>query len=242
MKRVAPSAAALLLIASFGCAEESRSSSRSSTQASEEPQAEPTSESSESPKVGPVELILAGETLTVPATANIYGAGLEEPPSPGGGGGGTMPPGWQLPKGSTHTVRFASKGKVTPIEGTAPLNGPNGTRAYETSVVATGGISGIKHKTLQMFLVGVFLTDAPPGESEPPRTLDFTKPLPSNLLAPRIGQVFFIGDGKRYRYLVPKRATRLYVGFADGFFGGGSPGYYSNNAGELVVTMSPAEG
>ena len=35
----------------------------------------------------------------VPATANIFGAGLGVAPHPGGGGGGVTPTVWRLPRG-----------------------------------------------------------------------------------------------------------------------------------------------
>jgi len=39
------------------------------------------------------------------------------------------------------------------------------------------------------------------------------------------------------RYEVPPEATRLFLGFADGFFYLGEPGWYGNNGGELEVTV-----
>jgi hypothetical protein len=87
-----------------------------------------------------------------------------------------------------------------------------------------------------MFLVGVFLTDSPPSKPAPPR-LDFTT-REFDLLAPRIGQTFLIGDGKGHKYRVPSGATRLFVGFADAFGYQGAPGWYENNAGNLTVTAA----
>jgi hypothetical protein len=43
---------------------------------------------------------LAPNQLIVPARANIFGAGRDEPPQPGGGGAGVLPPVWQLPSGA----------------------------------------------------------------------------------------------------------------------------------------------
>jgi hypothetical protein len=177
----------------------------------------------------------------VPATANIFGAGYTTAPQPAGGGAGTLPPVWRLPRGATRFVTFPRvTGRVTPIvsgtHGAAPYNGPGGDKAGPTDVSSWRGISGIVHRKNGMFLVGVFLTDAEPKRPAPPR-LDFTDKERFVLLAPRIGQAFFVGDGKGRRYRVPAGATRLFLGFADGFLYQGNPGWYGNNAGSLNVTV-----
>jgi hypothetical protein len=82
------------------------------------------------------------------------------------------------------------------------------------------------------------LTDEPPATFAPTR-LDFTKRERYRTLAPRIGQTFFVGDGKGRIVRVPRGATRLFLGFADAYSGGlfyhGHPGYYGNNRGHLCV-------
>ena len=90
-----------------------------------------------------------------------------------------------------------------------------------------------------MFLVGVFLTDAPPVDPAPAR-LDFTDNEDFDLLEPEIRQTFLIGDGVGRRYLAPSGATRLFLGFAEGLFYVGPPGYYFNNSGELEVRVDIA--
>jgi hypothetical protein len=175
---------------------------------------------------------------TVLGQANIFGAGRAAAPEPGGGGGGVLPPVWHLPKGSARVVTFPRiTGKVTPIVGEAPLNGPDGDHRGPTNIESLKGISGIMDFTNGMFLVGVFLTDAAPKAAAPPR-VDFTETEQFHVLAPRIGQTFFIGHGKGRSYRVPPAATRLFVGFADGFFYQGAPGWYGNNAGRLQVTVA----
>ena len=104
-----------------------------------------------------------------------------------------------------------------------------------------GGISGIVHRRNGMFLVGVFLTDDP-APRPPPRRLDFTRRERFHVLAPRIAQTFLVGDGKGRSYRVPARATRLFLGFADGYLYKGLPGWYGNNEGELSVTVDMASG
>lgn len=88
-----------------------------------------------------------------------------------------------------------------------------------------------------MFVVGVFLTDVPADDSAPPR-LDFTNANDRTFtLAPEIGQVFFIGDGKGRTYAVPEGATRLFLGFADAYLYEGCPGWYNNNDGRVKVDV-----
>ena len=205
----------------------------------------------EPPRLSPTELAPLDEDLVVPATANVFGAGRSDPPSPGGGGGGTLPPGWRLSAGSARVVTFPSvAGEVNFSTGNAydNVNGPAGDNLRKTDVESFEGISGIIHNRNGSFLVGVFLTQARPEDPAPPR-LDVTQPPPTNSMAPRIGQVFLIGDGKTYRYkdevgfgetikfIVPHKATRLFVGFADAMLWQGLPGYYGNNTGELTVGL-----
>lgn len=173
----------------------------------------------------------------VPGTANIFGAGFVTNPQPAGGGGGTRPPMLRLPQGSARVVTFPEvAGKVNPIVRMAEYNGAGGDGVGPTDVSSWRGISGIVHTKNGMFLVGVFLTDARPRRPAPPR-LDFTGKEQFDVLAPRIAQTFFVGDGKGRSYRVPAGATRLFLGFADGFLYRGAPGWYGNNAGSLSVTV-----
>lgn len=181
-------------------------------------------------------------SLTVPARANIFGAGQAEPPDPGGGGAGELPPMVPLPPGAKRIVTFPSvTGRVNPIMDYDDWNGPAGDGVGGTNVESFGGISGIVHAANGMFLVGVFLRDGWPASPEPSR-LDFTNGMPANPLAPALGQTFLIGDGKGHKYHVPPEATRLYLGFADSYLYQGPPGWYDNNAGELEVTVDITAG
>jgi hypothetical protein len=183
-----------------------------------------------------------GQPATVPAKANIFGAGLAQPPEPGGGGGGVLPPGWRLPNGENRVVTVPrAAGRVKPIDDDPAANGPAGDKVGATDVESHGGISGIAHRRNGMFLVGVFLTDDPPAEPAPP-SLDFTKRERDRSIAPRIAQTFLIGDGRGRTFQAPAEATRLYVGFADGYFYQGPPGWYGNNLGELEVTVDMRRG
>jgi hypothetical protein len=181
-----------------------------------------------------------GRPAAVPAQANLFGAGRRQPPAPGEGGPGVLPTSWRLPEGADRVVTFPSTtGRVTPIVGFADENGPEGDGIGATDVTSFGGISGIVHDRNGMFLAGVFLTDDPPS-GRAPRRLNFTRHDRFRSLSPRLAQTFLIGKGTGRSYRVPPGATRLFLGFADGYHYKGLPGWYGNNAGELAVTVAMA--
>src|SRR5919108_4834460 len=136
----------------------------------------------------------AGLTV-VPGQANIFGAGSEVAPSPGGESGGVVPPSVQLPEGSTVVTFPTVTGKVSPMTALVGYSGAGGDRKGATNITSYGGVSGIVDRRNGMFLVGVFLSDGPPSTSAPKR-LDFTKRERFRVLAARIGQTFFICDGR----------------------------------------------
>lgn len=88
-------------------------------------------------------------------------------------------------------------------------------------------------------LIGIFLDATVP--SQKPNTaanLDFSTAEKRNFktLAPALGQIFFIGDGKdsngtMQAFVVPQGATRLYVAIMDEY-------EWNNNVGRLTVTTS----
>lgn len=226
-------AAGLVVAVVAGCGDEESSGGTAA-----KPRATPTATAAPAAVAAPQ----LGRPAAVPATANIFGAGRSQPPAPAGGGPGVAPPAWRLPDGAHRVVTFpAVEGLVNPIANVAPHNGPAGDREGPTNVRSHGGIAGIVDRRNGMFLVGVFLTDGPPPKAAPPR-LDFTRRESFASLAPRVGQTFLVGDGKRRRYRVPARATRLFLGFADGYLYQGPPGWYGNNSGELTVTVAARRG
>jgi hypothetical protein len=185
----------------------------------------------------------AGLTM-VSGQANIFGAGTDFAPAPGGEDGGVVPPSVQLPEGSTVVTFPTITGSVSPMQALVGRNGPGGDKEGATDITSYGGISGVIDRRNGMFLVGVFLTDDPPSKSAPPR-LDFTKSERFRTLTPEVGQTFFVGDGSDRTFQVPRGATRLFLGFADGYSDGhfyqGHPGYYGNNGGYLCVGVKAAE-
>lgn len=169
------------------------------------------------------------------STANIFGAGQDETPAPAGGGGGTPPTMWEVPAGATTMTVPSTAGTLKAIRDLEFEAGAEGSDAWRTDLTSFGGISGIIHGSRGLFLVGVFLTDEPPS-GEGPERLDATEE-PTGELAPQIAQTFLIGDGIGRSYVVPDGATRLFLGFADGFLTDGPPGWYANNVGQLAVSV-----
>jgi MYXO-CTERM domain-containing protein len=185
------------------------------------------------------------QIYTVPATANIYSAGLSSPVAPAGSGAGTLPIYVPVSVGQT-TFQFSASGSITENNwggGGGVYHGPDGGIISGVTVYAYGGLSGFR-SDLTLPLAGVFLSDAAPQDPAPP-FMDFSSQglgLDFLTLAPLIGQVFFIGDGQTsggvtQTFNVPAGATRLYLGCPDSPFGNDLPGAYDDNSGTLNVSV-----
>lgn len=183
------------------------------------------------------------QLYTVPATANIYSAGLSSPVAPGGSGAGTLPVFIPVSAGQS-AFQFAASGSITENNwgGSGGVyHGPDGGIIAGVTVYGYGGLSGF-NSDLCLPLAGVFLTDSAPQDPAPP-SLDFSSQglgLDFLTLSPLIGQVFFIGDGQTSGGLTqifntPAGATRVYLGCPDTPFGNGYPGAYDDNSGTLNV-------
>jgi hypothetical protein len=167
------------------------------------------------------------KSVAIPATANIFGAGLSSPPDPAGHGAGTTPPFIALPKGKGRVlVVSAISGKITccDTEKPPPYAGWGGDTGSGTDLYPVGSIGGV-HGPTRMFLVGVFLRSSRPGGAAPVGDSNRT---------PEIAQPFAIRPGSDV--VVPDSATRLFLGFGDGYAFAGDAGYYSDNAGTLRMT------
>ncbi|MBV8394678.1 MAG: PKD domain-containing protein [Actinobacteria bacterium] len=176
----------------------------------------------------------AGITVTVPAKTNIFGAGAKVPPDPGGGGaggGGVLPVLVKLPSNAKSVAFSNVTGSVSCCGSGGPFNGPNGGTTYKANISAYGGISGVAFGRA-LFLLGVFIGNAPPRTPPPTKTATTT---------PLLGQVFYVGDGtssgKQVQFTVPAGATRLYLGFADATGFSAPPGYFQDNLGSVKATV-----
>lgn len=183
-------------------------------------------------------------TVYVDAKSNIFGAGLNTPPAPGGGGAGILPPSYQFAASARQVLTFNNvTGSVTCCGVNGGYAGPDGA-VWRTLVPSHGGISGINHSNRFMFLAGVFLTDAAPGNSAP-AVLSFSDAQDFSELSPQVGQTFFIGDGRNasgqiQQFHIPSNATRLYLGIVDAYNFNSAPGYYADNFGGFNANFQVA--
>jgi hypothetical protein len=199
--------------------------------------------------------VAAVDNVTVPGADVIFLAGRSDvtlappgtPPNgylllrnnPAGAYAETFPE--QLPASPGQTFQFLSTGTIHFSD--ADIRGGDGETSY-ASLNPLAGISG--YHGPKSCLVGVFLDDNNPASSTPPAWIDYSiTPTSSSGFSPGLAQVFFIGDGLTGNgtgvgqdFLAPLGATRLYLGFADGFVFHGAPGYYDDNSGSLTVTVT----
>jgi hypothetical protein len=192
---------------------------------------------------------LAGAPFTVDSQSNLFFSSLGTGGQPIGLGQGLYP----IPIAVPDTPGFNTylrvldwnglwsydpdypPGQNLGIEGLSEPAGPD----RGTDLTGLNNIAGIVHANRIMFLAGVFLgSDLP---SVTPERLSFTDATDEfYVLAPQLGQVFFIGDGRRddgilQRFLVPEGAVALYLGVADGVNFHGVPGNYSDNSGAMNI-------
>ncbi len=187
--------------------------------------------------------------LKVDARANIFAAGRQAVPELPGGGG-VLPPGFAFTAGPGQVLTvLAASGKGACVDAD-PTLGPEGGSCIgngSTDVGAYRGLAGLKHARRQMFLTGVFLSDAEPMDPAP-MGLDCTSWTGALEVEPGLGQTFYLGDGLAQggipqRIKVPAQATRFFVGIVDGAnFNAPEPGYYGDNRGEFSLTLRLQEG
>ena len=151
-------------------------------------------------------------------------------------------------------VQFQATGRINfyggEVAGGYPPDGDaGGSQAFISSY---GGLSGYIGPAGA--LLGVFIDGNIPVEN-PPAPLNFGSDSANGevlgvdfeRLAPGLGQVFFIGDGRNATgqsqvFIAPAGATRLFVGLADGSGFYGPPTCYADNTGsfEFKVEAEPA--
>jgi len=132
-------------------------------------------------------------------------------------------------------LSFVVEGSVS-NQGFTPGNPPDG--GVLASSASELGIGGYTERSLPVdALVGVFLGDGIPQAPAPAEIIYSGDSLDFELLAPRLHQIFYIGDGltgdgigRRQEFVVPPGATRLYLGVSDSF-------EWSDNSGSFEVKI-----
>lgn len=155
----------------------------------------------------------------------------------------TMPPFVTVAAGDVIRALDPAVGGISFFNGFGgTVYGPGGNGLTGSSLTSFGGISS--YTGPQGPLVGVFL-DASIPNGAAPAGLDFSSSgmgIDFLSLAPALGQVFYIGDGKTsggvfQQFIAPAGATRLALGIPDGFGFGGAPGAYDDNDGSYRVRL-----
>jgi murein DD-endopeptidase MepM/ murein hydrolase activator NlpD len=187
--------------------------------------------------------------FTMPAAANIYGAGRLAVPDPGSNGGGVLPVEIALPPGTGRVVTFDGVAGTIDFGLCCLANGPDGIVAAGT---ATGndwdGLAGMQ-LARGRFVAAVFLDDSEPAAPAPAQ-LDLTLPdIEFDRLSPALRQIFFVGDGRTsgggaaggrevQTFVVPDEATRIFLGVIDaGPPDDSVPGFYGDNSGSVTGSV-----
>jgi len=200
--------------------------------------------------------------LTIPATANLFGAGHAVPPDPSGQGPGTLPPMIQLPPGTGRTMTVTNVSGSIDFDGPAkplPETGADGISASGLPAPPSGpapgwdGIAGFVGPPCVSgactghiaFLAGVFLDAGEPKDPAPaPYTVDFAATVVDGIA---LRQSLFIGDGLNVsldgvpvvqRFRIPDGATRVFFGFFDSYGPDGPLGSYDDNTGQIQATVT----
>jgi hypothetical protein len=181
--------------------------------------------------------------VVLPSTDNIWAAGLQSAPS------GNLPQAVSVTPASVVTLGNATGtwSCNSPFGGPGNQQGPDGNGVTGLNCdppldwPAYGGLSGIKDGSRAQFITGVFLGLS--GQpATPPARLDFTDGTGLGhsfaSLSPKLGQVFFIGDGLTgtgsgtvQRFIAPAKAATLYLGYTD------DPAAYPDNKGQVTATV-----
>src|SRR5439155_3250252 len=113
----------------------------------------------------------ASFSVSVPSSANIYGAGHNTLPAPGGGGVGVgvgVPPSSLTSSAQLgYVILFTNvSGSISLNSSLGVLNHADGNSSFSTDISFFGGISGIRSDA-SGFLAGVFLGPAEPLDPAP---------------------------------------------------------------------------
>ncbi len=183
--------------------------------------------------------------VNVDATSVIFSAGGNTSSAAMGGTDAVLAATFDAATGRVMTISASGNVSCTP---TIWNGADGGCLSLSTALDPVNKISGIQSAGDAMYLMGVFLQNALPT-SAPPSLAYGAGSYSNSSFSPMLGQVFFIGDGLTgtgsglaQSFMVPDAATKLYLGFGDGFAFTGTPGYYNDNAGKVTVNGNVTAG
>jgi hypothetical protein len=176
--------------------------------------------------------------LNVPATANPYLAGMPSGARAREGDSAPQQAPVQVPRSLSHAVAvtFTAVGAIQHTPLCPPdCSGPNCAAFARHRGGPEHGIADVIAPIDAV--MGVFLSDEQPDRGKPPRSLDYRRIRRNSAsFSPQLKQVFFIGNGRTNRgaprrYIVPAKATRLYLAVMDSY-------EWNNNSGSFTVTVA----
>ena len=199
---------------------------------------------------------LAGQeqvSLTVDATMDIYRAGGYND-----GSDGIAPVVFSFPARALSKITFPAVGGAWTCQTGEPEFSADGetsgycvTSGGFSNIYSVGPFAGYYLTDFVDGMAGIFLEDSLPTSAAPglrfyvSNSADGGTQTDFLTLSPKIGQVFFIGDGltgtgtgQVQTFNVPPTATHLYLGFVDNCRAPSEhvPGCYSDNVGSMNVT------
>jgi hypothetical protein len=186
--------------------------------------------------------------LPVSAHMDIYRAGGYDD-----GSDGIAPVVYSFPARPLRTLTFSSVAGEWTCSTSVPKFGADGSTTADCptiDIATVGTFAGYDSVDFLGGMVGMFLEDGLPPAAPPQLKFYVNNDSQGGIqtdfraLSPKIGQVFFIGDGltgtgtgKIQVFQVPSTATHLYLGYIDACNGGPVPSCYSDNAGSLLAVF-----
>uniref|UniRef100_Q01P80 Uncharacterized protein n=1 Tax=Solibacter usitatus (strain Ellin6076) TaxID=234267 RepID=Q01P80_SOLUE len=176
----------------------------------------------------------ASVVVRVPATSNPYLAGMPAGTKStyGDKAPEQSPVLVELSLTNAAAVIVTASGAINHLPGCPPTcDPPKGSAIARHQNGAEHGISDVAAPMNS--LLGVFLGDDRPDRSRAPRALNFGQIGTQFLsISPQLKQVFFLGSGATragipQRFMVPKGASRLFLGTMDGFEWNNNTGFFS---------------
>jgi hypothetical protein len=189
--------------------------------------------------------LLSQVTLTVNANMDIYRAGAYND-----GSDGVAPVVYTFSAQPFQTLTFSGVSGSWKCTSGLPPFGPDGTTTgcnpSQKINNPIGTFSGFGATDFIGPLVGIFLENTLPASAPPPLQFYVNNAADGGLqtnfktLSPKIGQVFFIGDGltgtgagAAQVFEIPATATHLYLGYVDSCAGTTVPSCFYDNSGSM---------